>query len=108
MATGNAAGWRSALTEIERAIGDCLAALDRYEAAFAKVLGVEPGAPSANEAKESKPDNGAGDPAWERKLAAAGEAADSVEKLFAEQERVWGRWRAALADWQRLAGTPPG
>jgi hypothetical protein len=100
MATGNAAGWRSTLAEIEQAIGDCLTALDRYEAAFARVLGVEPAHPGSEpEARSAEEPS-----AWDGRLAAAGEAADAVERLLAEQEAVWGRWRAALADWRRLAG----
>jgi hypothetical protein len=100
MATGSTAGWRSALAEIERAIGDCLAALDRYESAFANILG--PIGPTAR-----GPEPGDNTAAWEERLTAAGDAADAVERLLAEQEVVWGRWQAALADWRRLAGAGP-
>jgi hypothetical protein len=95
MTTGEVACWRDTLTEIEDAIGDCLAVLDKYEAAFARLLraeGVEDPVPVSDR-----------NHAWEERLATAGRSAADAEHLLTEQEAVWGRWRDALADWKRLA-----
>lgn len=105
MATGNAAGWRAALGEIDRAIGDCLSALDRYEATFANLF--REGAVDRPPRPVVDPNAGGGLRGWDEKLGAAREATDAVERLLAEQEAVWGQWREAMADWQRLAATSP-
>jgi len=103
MATGNAAEWRTTLGDIERAVRDCLTALDRYESAFAEqLLPDEPARGSA--ADPADPADPGGGRGWDEKLAAAGRSADEVERLLAEQEAVWGRWREALAGWRQLAG----
>jgi hypothetical protein len=95
MTAGEVAGWRDTLSEIEHAIGDCLAVLDKYEAAFARMLRAE-GVADAVTASDLNP-------AWDEKLAIVGESAADAEHLLTEQEAVWGKWRDALADWQRLA-----
>jgi hypothetical protein len=96
MTAGEATGWRDTLSEIEHAIGDCLAVLNKYEAAFARLLHSE-GLPA-----DSGPDVGR-DREWEGRLATVGRSADDAERLLSEQEAVWGKWRDALADWHRLA-----
>lgn len=103
MATATGAGWRGALAAVEASIGDCLAVLDRYEAAFARVLGEPPAGHAPPPADDRRR-------AWDEKLATAGRHADDVERLLAEQEAVWGRWREAFADWRRLlsGGGPTG
>ena len=87
--------WTETLGEIERQIDDCLASLDRYEAAFAKVLN-EQGV-STLPLKE---------PDWDATLADATRSADEVEQLFAEQDGVWLRWRESLARWHGLIEQP--
>jgi hypothetical protein len=91
MGTATGAGWRDALSAVEQSIGDCLTALDRYEAAFGRVL-AETGTPPPP--PPEPPDRSA---EWAAKLAAAGDRADEAERLLAEGEAVWNRWRAALA-----------
>ena len=41
MQHGQSSGWQHALAEVEQAVGNCLAALDRYEKAFDGVLRAE-------------------------------------------------------------------
>ena len=94
--TGVATGdWRSALTAVERGIDDCLEALNRYEAAFAKVLDEQPVAPLAAISLPAID--------WDDRLQASQSVGDEVERMLAEQEAVWGRWRSALAHWQTMA-----
>jgi predicted nucleic acid-binding Zn-ribbon protein len=100
MTTKSKVGWQTALDDIEHAIVDCLAALDRYEATFVTALNSQLDDAQSSAAQQATTHEST---TWEERLAAAGDAADAVEKLLAEQEQVWGRWRTALADWQRLA-----
>ncbi len=100
MAAKDGANWQATLAEVERSIDDCLAALAKYESAFAKVLH-EP-APAIAERPLPAP------PADDT-LADAAHRTDEVELLLDEQERVWGRWRQALGQWRRtLDALPPG
>lgn len=93
--------WHETLNEVERSIGDCLAALDRYETAFARALQGQP----ISETVRALPDP---TPEWDAKLAGATNHADEVEQLLVEQEVVWNRWRQAFGDWQRtLKELPP-
>ncbi len=87
--------WDETLSQVERSIGDCLAALDRYERAFTKVLHEHPEAIAARPLP-------APSPVWDEKLAAATRQADEVEGLLAEQEVVWGRWRQTFGTWQQM------
>jgi hypothetical protein len=92
-ATGD---WRAALAAVERGIDDCLAALDRYESAFAKVLDERPVVKLAEPVLPPAID-------WDAQLAKSKATADEVEQVLAEQEVLWGRWRSALANWQTMA-----
>jgi DNA-binding SARP family transcriptional activator len=96
MTAGKTTGWQDTLSEIEHAIGNCLAVLNKYEAAFAQLLQAEGVAAGAVTDSDR-------DWAWVEKLNTAGRSAADAERLLAEQEAVWGKWRDALADWQRLA-----
>jgi hypothetical protein len=87
--------WQETLSQVEQSIGDCLAALDRYESAFAKVLHDSPEAIAARPVPPPSP-------VWDEKLAAAARQADEVEQLLTEQEVVWGRWRQTFGNWQQL------
>jgi hypothetical protein len=104
MGTENAAAWRTTVADIEQAIGDCLSALDRYEAAFVQVLGGASGV-ATDSPPAAHADRGEG---WGERLDVAGRSADEVERLLDEQEAIWGRWRKALSGWQRLAAAGPG
>lgn len=106
MATQHRTGWQTTVADIESAIADCMAALDRYEAAFGHFLDEErelirkdqaPAAPSPESLAHE----------WDDRLAPARQTADEVEGLLAEQEALWNHWQHALAEWQHLAGTEP-
>jgi hypothetical protein len=88
--------WRASLAAVERGIDDCLAALDRYEQAFARVL-AEPARLSAPAPLPPPAD-------WDERMAAPVAASDEVERLLAEQQAAWARWQAALGDWRATAG----
>ncbi len=92
--------WVRTLAEVDQAIGNCLSALDRYEAKFVELLREQEVAAGPC-FERSLPDTSP-DVAWADRLAAAKAGADEVEQLLAEQEAVWGRWRESLAEWRRL------
>lgn len=87
--------WMRTLDDVDQAIGNCLAALDRYEAKFVELLREQALAPGPH-FERSLPD-GSPDAAWDDRLATARAGADEVEQLLAEQEAVWNRWRESLA-----------
>jgi hypothetical protein len=92
--------WMRTLDEVDQAIGNCLSALERYEAKFVELLrerAVVAGPQFERSLPDVSPDSG-----WTDRLAAAKAGADEVEHLLAEQEAVWGRWRESLAAWRRL------
>lgn len=94
--------WGRTLAEVEQAVGDCLAALDRYETAFTGVLSDHhPDRPPADPAAHDF------DTAWQRRLHAATEHADPVDRLLAEHEQVWGRWCEAYSAWRRSLEQAP-
>ncbi|QEL20061.1 hypothetical protein [Limnoglobus roseus] len=90
------ANWHETLAQVEQSIGDCLAALERYETAFTKVLHDTQAEPIV------LPPVPPPSPVWDEKLAAATKQADEVEQLLAEQEAVWGRWRSTFGNWQQM------
>lgn len=92
--------WERPLTEVAAAVAECLAALDRYEAAFAPVLAAPP--PTRVPAPPST------DPEWDARLAAAKESAVSVEQLLGGCESAWATWRRAFAEWRRGIEPAPG
>ena len=89
------ANWKETLAEVERSIGDCLETLDRYEAAFSRALGDVPRSTSVESSI-----------VWDAKLQVATQSADDVERLLAEQDGVWNRWRETLASWHGLIEQP--
>lgn len=88
-------GWATALAEVERAVGDCLAALDRYEGAFADVLS-EVG-PSVGIQRTLVPPEGD----WGDRTSAARAKVADVEQLLDEQEQAWSAWQASFTAWRR-------
>jgi hypothetical protein len=100
MAATDGANWQATLADVERSIDDCLAALARYESAFAKVLHE----PVPAVAARTPPEPPA---SWDATMADAARRTDEVEQLLDEQERVWGRWRQALGQWRRTVGDLP-
>jgi len=105
MQHGQSSGWQHALAEVEQAVGNCLAALDRYEKAFDGVLraeGVVPAAPVAASATVEQMTE------WEERLGFARRHADAVEALLDEQEAEWTAWLAKYTAWRRSLEQPPG
>jgi hypothetical protein len=95
--------WVRTLDEVEDAVRRCLAVLDRYESKFAELLGDRAPQALSRPAAADRPL-----PEWDDRLAKARGQADEVERLLAEQEAVWGRWREALSEWRRSVEQPPG
>ena len=96
--------WETSLGAIEVAVGDCLKALERYEASFQKAY-TEQGGPG--EALQLHAAHDALDETWTRQLAGADRSAEDVEQLLAEQEIVWTRWQELVAGWKHsLEQTP--
>ncbi len=88
-------GWATSLAEIESAVGNCLAALDRYESAFRTVL---------NPVAQSKPQALGKEPLdmeCDRQIERAVNSAKSVEQLLNEQELVWRDWQRSYAAWRQ-------
>lgn len=96
------ANWRETVDEVERGLSECLAALDRYEQSFTSILASEP--PSAEEQPRIVEGKITG---WSERLATAGERADAVERLIAEQEEIWLRWQSAVGRVTASLKQPP-
>lgn len=105
MQHGQPSGWQGTLAEVEQAVGNCLAALDRYEKAFDGVLRAEGGVPAAPAAATATVEQMTG---WEERLGFARRHADAVEALLAEQEAEWTAWLAKYTAWRRSLEQPPG
>lgn len=101
MATVTTPNWRQTLSDVERSIGDCLETLDRYEAAFARVL--SDAEPVVTLDRVKIPEIA---PLLEAKLHDADRTADEVEKLLQEQDCLWTRWKETLAGWHNLMERP--
>lgn len=99
-----ARSWETSLGAIESAVGDCLKALDDYEASF-RTAYIESGGPV--EALRLHIPLDTVEDAWDRQLAGADRSADDVEQLLAEQEIVWNRWQELLATWRHSLEQPP-
>ena len=94
-------GWATSLAEIESAVGNCLAALDRYEAAFRTVL---------HPVEQTKPQvlgKASLDIECDRQIERAATAAKSVEQLLNEQELVWRDWQRSYAAWRQSLKQSP-
>ena len=88
-------GWAVALAEVERAVGDCLTALDRYEGAFADVL-ADADPPVQLRRPALDPDDD-----WSDRTAAARRQVTDLEQLLDEQERAWATWQESYSAWRR-------
>ena len=100
MGDGRGQDWVRTLDEVDEAVHGCLTILDRYEAKFTELLG-ERLPPRSNPAVPIPS-------VWDERLTAARAQADEVERLLAEQEAIWGRWREALSGWRRSVEQPAG
>jgi hypothetical protein len=95
MSDSGKGGWAVSLGEVERAVGDCLRALDRYEEAFADVL-AEADPPVRLHRPALEPDG-----AWDDRSRAARGRVDDLLELLDEQERAWATWQESYSAWRR-------
>lgn len=94
MPTLPVADWQASLDEMESALGNALAALDRYQAGWERLL-KDPGASDAKPAGQlelSLRD-------WDARLQAAAELADSVERELHDRQTAVGRWQESIKLW---------
>ena len=94
-------GWATSLAEIESAVGNCLAALDRYESAFRTVL---------HPVAQAKPPVVGKEPLdleCDRQIERAVSSAKSVEQLLIEQELVWREWQSSYTAWRQSLEQSP-
>jgi hypothetical protein len=101
MSNSSSSGWLTTLSDVETAIGSCLAALDRYEERFSGVLG-EHGTPTASAV--AMPDES--HERWAGRLGGAVGQADQIDRLLTEQEQLWSHWQARFSDWARSLEHP--
>ena len=89
------ADWQTSLDEMDSALGNALAALDRYQAGWERLLkeraGNEP-RPAANFELSLRD--------WDARLMAAAELADSVERELHDRKDAVGRWQESIRLWQ--------
>jgi hypothetical protein len=90
--------WVRTLADVERAVGDCLTALERYEAAFSEVL-AEHGVDRPEAGTLAVP--AAELSGWDRPLTRATQHIETVDQLLAEQEAVWAHWQQAYSAWRQ-------
>ncbi len=93
-------GWMTTLSDVETAIGSCLAALDKYEERFSGVLGEHVGS-TPTTAVPDEPDEH-----WAGRLGGAVEQADQIDRLLTEQEQLWSHWQVRFTDWVRSLEHP--
>lgn len=94
------ADWQAALDRMETSLRRTVEALDEYHAKWADAL-------SAPAPRALLPVGDVGRTedrlnAWDERLRAAAELAESVGKQLDEREAAVGRWRAVFAEWERV------
>ncbi|HUR55726.1 MAG TPA: hypothetical protein VMZ71_16430 [Gemmataceae bacterium] len=94
------ADWQAALDGMETALLNTLASLDRYQATWSAVLS----SPAPRALLPVGDADRAEDRlrAWDERLGAAAELAESVSQQLDDREAAVGRWRELFADWQRV------
>jgi len=95
MSDSRKGGWAVALGDVERAVADCLHALDRYEGAFADVL-AEAHPPLRVHRPPLEPEAG-----WADRTVASRQQVDTLLELLDEQERAWATWQQSYSSWRR-------
>jgi hypothetical protein len=89
------ADWQAALAGMETSLASALAALDRYQDEWGRVLAGSPPAADLGPAEVRLGE-------WDARLRAAAELAASVDRQLNEREAAVARWRAVVSDWQRV------
>lgn len=89
--------WMRTLGEIETAVQNCLAILDRYESTFFVLFA------NADPAARPKPALPPTPPVevLSARITVAEREADAVERLLAEQESLWNDWQRRFKDWRQ-------
>ncbi|MFO0805691.1 MAG: hypothetical protein U0791_21525 [Gemmataceae bacterium] len=89
------ADWQASLDEMDIALGSALAALDRYQAGWERLLrdraATEPRPAAGLELSLRE---------WDARLQAAAELADSVERELHDRQDAVGRWQESIRLWQ--------
>ncbi|HJZ53650.1 MAG TPA: hypothetical protein VKE74_01755 [Gemmataceae bacterium] len=99
------ADWQSSLAEMETALDATLAALDRYQREWARLLTEPP--PATAEADERLARLEGRLREWDARLAAAAELAASVERELNDRETAVVRWQELFGAWQGLIEQTP-
>lgn len=87
--------WQASLDEMETALGNTLAALDRYQAGWERLLSDEsvPARPSAEQLEVQMRE-------WDARLIAAAELAESVERELHDRQSAVAGWKDSLNAWR--------
>ena len=94
------ADWQSSLQEMETALGKTLAALDRYQAGWEKLLAKQ--APATEQPTVDQLELRLRE--WDARLIAAAELATSVERELHDRQTAVGRWQESLTEWRSSLG----
>lgn len=89
------ADWQASLEEMETALGNTLAALDRYQAGWEQLLAspAAPERPTVDHLEGRLRE-------WDARLVAAAELAASVERELHDRQTAVGRWHDSLTQWR--------
>lgn len=94
------ADWQAALDGMDAALRRTLHALDEYHAAWSDVLSTPAPRhllPVGDVGRTEERLN-----AWDERLKAAAELAESVGKHLEDREAAVGRWRALVGEWEQV------
>jgi len=95
------ADWQSSLQEMESALGNTLAALDRYQAGWEQLLATQ-AAPATKQPSVDQLELRLRE--WDARLIAAAELAVSVERELHDRQTAVGRWQESLTEWRGSLG----
>ena len=96
MTTLPMAEWEASLDEMEATLGAALAALDRYQTQWEKLLAESAARPAELPPLEGRLAE------WDTRLRAAAELAESVERELHDREGAVGRWRESVSRWREV------
>ena len=87
--------WQASLEKMETALGNTLAALDRYQAGWERLLSDQsaPARPFADHLEVQMRE-------WDARLIAAAELAESVERELHDRQSAVAGWKDSLNAWR--------